>query len=238
MKRKILKGILPVFLTIILMDACKKDDYIKGGTPEDTGRYKNTTTYDVLKSIDLYDTLVQLIDAAGIKDKVNESGTTFFAPNDFSIYRYMNSRTIELQNAEPTAKFALDSLIYYLKNNVNGTRDSMLMYLIKKPLTYDVLTNTGALYETELAGDTVGVSYEYTKDDLLGYNPLVSSVPQIVYFTQLWYPYTVSASTPIGDVPEDVGVRTLCKTSGILTQNGVLNALDMSHTLFFYGTKQ
>lgn len=224
-------------MIVLLISACKKD-YISGGTPEDVNIYKNTTTYDVLKTDPLYDTLVQVIDAAGLKDKINEQGTTFFAPSDYSIFNYLNLRTMVVQVTKPYDKFPLDSLVYYLKNNINNTRDSLLMYLIKQPLSYDVLTNTGTKYATELSGDSVVVSYEYTKDDKLGYNEVVSSVPQVVYFTQLWYPYTVSPSSPAGDIPARIGVRTLVKTSGINTQNGIMNALENSHTLFFYGTKQ
>lgn len=238
MQTRIFHSLLLLLMPALLFYACKKDDYIVGGAPENTNAYKNTSTYDVLKSNDLYDTLVQVIDAAGLTDKINESGTTFFAPTDFSIYAYMNTRTIELQNFNPTAKFALDSLLYYVKNNVRGTRDSLLLYLVKKPLTYDVLTNTGTLYPTELPGDTVVVSYEYTKDDNYGYNNQVSSVPQLVYFTQLWHHYDLSAGNPASAITSKTGIRTLCKTSGIVTKNGVLNSLETSHTLFFYGTKQ
>jgi hypothetical protein len=216
--------------------ACKKD-YIVGGTPGDTNVYSHTTTYDVLKSLPLYDTLIQLIDTAGLKDKVNEQGVTFFAPSDYSIYTYLNLRTIQVQNADPTAKFALDSLFYYLRNNINGTRDSLLMYLVPQPLPYSVLTNTGAFYPTELPGDTAIVSYEYTKDANLGYNPLVSGVPQVVYFTQLWQPYALSDANPAGDITPDIGVHTLCPTSGVVTKTGMINALSNSHTLFFYGTR-
>jgi hypothetical protein len=216
--------------------ACKKD-YIVGGSAENTGAYSRTTTYDVLKSLSLYDTLVQLIDTAGLKDKVNEQGTTFFAPSDYSIYSYLNQRTIQVQNVDPSSKFALDSLFYYLRNNINGTRDSLLMYLVPQALPYSVLTNTGAFYPTELTGDTVIISYEYTKDGNLGYNSLVSGVPQLVYYTQLWQPYDLSDASPAGDITPDIGVHTLCSTSGVVTKTGMINALSNSHTLFFYGTR-
>lgn len=223
---------------LLLLGACKKE-YITGGTPEDINMYKNTSTYDVLKSNPLYDTLVQVIDAAGLKDKINEQGTTFFAPSDYSISSYLTLRTLYVQNTiSQDAKFALDSLVYYVKNNINNTRDSLLMYWVPQPLTYNVLTNTGAKYATGLLGDSVVVSYEYTKNGNLGYNDVVSGVPQVIYFTQLWYPYTISSSTPAGDIPTNIGVRTLVKTSGINTQNGIMNALENSHTLFFYDTRQ
>jgi hypothetical protein len=221
-----------------MFSACKKD-YITGGVTEDVNAYKKMTTYDVLKSSALYDTLVQVIDAGGLKDKINEQGTTFFAPSDYSILGYLVQRTIFVQeNINQDSQFGLDSLLYYVTNNTNGTRDSLLMYLVHQPLSYSVLTNTGTLYPTELAGDTVAISYEYTKDGTLGYNGLVSSQPQVVYFTQLWYHYDLSNDNPASDIPLDIGVHTLCNTSGIITSNGIMNSLSNSHTLFFYNTKK
>lgn len=238
MKKTRLMNCMVWCMALLLLNACKKE-YITGGTPEDMNMYKNTSTYDVLKSDPLYDTLVQVIDAAGLKEKINQQGSTFFAPTDYSISSYLTLRTLYVQNTiNQDAKFALDSLVYYVKNNINNTRDSLLMYWISQPLPYNVLTNTGTKYATGLTGDSVVVSYEYTKNGDLGYNGVVSSVPQVVYFTQLWHPYTVTTSTPAGDIPPNIGVRTLVKTSGINTQNGVMNALENSHTLFFYGTRQ
>ena len=239
MEKNLFITLTTFLIGLLLWSSCKKKDYITGGTTEDVNKYKNTTTYDVLNANPLYDTLVQLIDAAGLKDKINEQGTTFFAPSDYSIYGYLNKRTIYVQqNINQDEQFGLDSLKYYLQNNINGTKDSMLLYLVHTSLPFSALNNTGSLYPTELTGDTVAVSYEYTKDPALGYNPVVSSQPQVVYFTQLWYHYDLSDANPAGDITPDIGIHTLCKTSGIITQNGIMNALENSHVLFFYDTKQ
>ncbi|HEY5464738.1 MAG TPA: hypothetical protein VIJ95_15855 [Hanamia sp.] len=250
MKKIFLINFAAFFTIVLVFTACKKDDYITGGTIENVNTYKDSTTYDVLNSNPLYDTLVQLINAAGIKDKINAQGTTFFAPSNTAILSYLNLRTIYVQNfINQNSAFALDSLIYYLQNNINGTADSMLMYLIDTPLPYSALTNTGALYPTELAGDTAIVSYEFTKSTSIGYynsnpnapstsTPIVSSYPQVVYFTQLWYHYNLSVNNPAGQVPANIGVHDLVRTSGIITQNGILNELDYANPLFFYGTKQ
>ncbi len=223
---------------VLLFSACKKD-YITGGNAEDVNIYKNISTYDYLASNPLYDTLIQVIDAAGFKDKFNEANTALFIPSDYSVYNYLSQRTAVVQETiSQDSFFGLDSLLYYMKNNVNNTRDSLLMYMIAQPLLYSSLTDAGAFYQTELPGDSVVVSYEYTRNDQLGYNGTVSTVPQVVYFTQIWYPYELSSKNTAGDIPESVGVRTLVKTSGLQTRTGIVNALDNSHTLFFYGTKQ
>jgi len=230
---------LMISCIILFLYSCEKNDYIVGGKSQDVNIYKNMSNYDMLKSNPAFDTLVQVIDAAGVKDVINAQGTTFFAPSDYSIFSYLNKRSIYVQNnIDIHGKFGLDSLLYYVSNNINGTKDSLLMYIIKQPLTYDVLKSEGTLYPTALSGDTSVVSYEYTYDEVLGYSSIVSTVPRVVYFTHLWYHYDLNEDNSAGDIPNNVGVRTLVKTSGILTQNGVVNALEFSHTLFFYGTKQ
>ncbi len=239
MKSKILSRILLSACTLALLYSCKKDNYIVGGSVHDVNQFKNTSTYDVLKTNPVFDTLSIIIDAAGMRDKINASGTSFFAPTDYSIYNYLVARTLYVQNKfDQYGKFGLDSLVYYLKNNVNHTADSMSMYLIGKPLTYDVLKPGGTLYPTQLAGDTAVVSYEYTKDGNLGYTTLVSGTPQLVYYTHLWRHFPLTDSYTIDNLQPGDGVHTLVQTSGMLTQNGVMHVLSNSHTLFFYGTNR
>jgi hypothetical protein len=239
MKKSVNQVLIVVGLALLVLASCKKQDYITGGVPEDVNKYKNTSTYDVLAKNPLYDTLVKVIDAAGMKDKINAQGTTFFAPSDYSIYRYLAARTYVVQQTiNQNSSFGLDSLLYYVTNNINGTRDSLSLYLIPQLIKYDQLTETGAYFTTGLAGEKVIISYETTKNTYLGYNSVVSSYPRVVYFTHLWYPYTLNDANPAGDVPLTIGVRTLVTASGLQTQNGIINALANSHILFFYGTKQ
>jgi hypothetical protein len=74
--KKILVNTAFFLILIAALASCKKD-YITGGQIEDVNMYKNNTNYEVLAQDPAYDTLVQLIDAAGLKDKINEPGTTF-----------------------------------------------------------------------------------------------------------------------------------------------------------------
>jgi hypothetical protein len=239
MKKINLSRFLIIAIVVLIFAACKKN-YIIGGKPEDVNKYSNTLTYDVLTSDPLYDTLVRLIDTAGLKDKINTDGTTLFVPTDYAVYNYLFARTLTVQNTiNANSRFALDSLFYYLRNNIKGTRDSLLMYLINKPLSYGNMTITGTLYQTGFIGDTAIVSYEETLDPYLGYNPIVSNIPRVVYYTHLWKHYDLNTTTnTAGKIPANIGVHTLVKTSGIITKNGIIHVLENSHKLFFYGTKQ
>lgn len=230
--------IIAASLLSFLMTSCNKD-YIVGGEKEDVTKYQNTLTFDVLKGNTDYDTLVQVIEAAGLVDEINTANTTFFAPSDYSIFSYLYYRTLFVQgHYDANSTFGLDSLIYYLQNNIDNTRDSLKMYLVNDVLSYDKLTNTGELYSTGLNNDTVAISYEYVRDGELGYNANVSSVPRIVYYYFLWYPYDLNDQNPASDIPESIGVRTRVIQSGLITKNGIINKLEPAHTLFFYNTKR
>jgi hypothetical protein len=243
-----MKNFFPLFLCIaaMLMVSCKKN-YIIGGVPENSNAYDTILSYDVLKALPQYDTLIMLIDTAGLKDQVNKQGVTFFVPSNYSILNYLQQRTVFEQNSNPNAQFGLDSLIYYVVNNINGTRDSLLMYFVNQPLPNSALSANGLQYGTGLPGDTVDISYQYTKSYSSGYGvytstgaftgtgtTIISSVPQIVTFTQLWG--SVPPNTPISQISTTVGIQTIVKSSNIKTANGYIEALDNSHTLFFYGT--
>ncbi|ANH81619.1 hypothetical protein A8C56_12090 [Niabella ginsenosidivorans] len=218
---------------VVLFTSCQKD-YVIGGKNEDESIYKNTLTYDVLKQDPVYDSLIQLIDAAGLQNDINEANTTLFAPSDFAIFNYLNDRTRYVQSAYgDTKKFGMDSLKYYLQNNINGTKDSLKLYIVKPALNYSDLTTTGRFYETGLPNKKVIVSYEETRDPNMGYNPLVSTVPRLVYLSYLTGNYNLSDQNPASDIPSDLGYRVLCKTSGILTKNGIIDELEPAHTLFF-----
>lgn len=224
--------ILVVSMAVLVL-SCRKQNYITGGQLENPK--VNMTTYDYLKgnSMHLFDTLILLIDAAGLQDTINQSGITFFAPTDYSIDNYFLARTLQIQNINPNAVYTLDTLLKY---DLDHVKDSLLMYIVRQPLPYNILTNNGAIYQTALGGDSVVVSFEQTKDPNLGYSPYVSNVPQVEYFTQLWGTPPIPLVAP--NIPTNVGVHTLCQTSGIQTTTGMLNVLENDHTLFFYGTIQ
>lgn len=218
MNHKLIKLFSFVLIATMLF-ACKKD-YISGGE-QDVTIYKSKTTYEFLETNPAFDTLVRVIDAAGLKDAINAQGVTFFPPTDWTIYNYLSVRTQIVQNTiNQYSKWGLDSLLYYVTNNKNNTRDSLKMYLIAQSLTYDKLTENGIKYPTGLTNDSVNVSYKQVTSGL-GYNSNFSSPIKVVYFTHA-NKLNPSLTTPV-----------LCTTSGVLTKNGVVHVLSSSHSLFF-----
>ena len=180
----------------------KKNHYLSGGSLHSSK--VNMTTYDYLKSnsAGLFDTLLLLVDQAGLKDKINQQGVTFFAPTDYSINGYLTSRVEEEQNIDPFRQWTIDSMIKY---EMPKFIDSINIYLVNGSLTYDKLTDNGTLYPTLRQGSDCVVSYEETTDPALGLDPNVSTIPRIVYFTFLLKPLT----PPIiaSEIQSDEGVR-------------------------------
>ena len=168
------------------------------------------------------------LDKAGLKDKINQQGVTFFAPTDYSINNYLNKRAVEEQNIDPFRKWTIDSMIKY---ELPKFVDSLNIYFVQGALSYDQLKENGDLYPTLKTGANCVVSYEETRDEDLGYNPNISNIPRIVYFTFLFKDIT----PPIiaNEISSTDGKHERVQTSGIESTTGVIDVLNNQHTLFF-----
>ena len=71
--------IIVLVLMMLSFASCKKDNYKNDGGKSDP--HVNMTTYDFLKSNPLFDSLVRIIDHAGMKDAVN-GNITFFCNHE------------------------------------------------------------------------------------------------------------------------------------------------------------
>lgn len=106
------KWLIIIFTTAIItvgFTACKKDYYVDGGLAE--AQY-NGSIYDYLASKPyLFDSVVQIIDLAGMKEMLTNDTVTFFCPTDQSIgdamdalnsYRYTNVEdSVHLEDISP-----------------------------------------------------------------------------------------------------------------------------------------
>jgi len=220
--------IISLFAGALIFAACGKNDYRVGGDLHSPNI--NMTTYDYLKSNQdgLFDTLLMLVDLAGIKDKINQQGVTFFAPTDYAINRYVERRTLQLQKTDPFLKWTVDSII---QHELPRFADSLDIYFVKEQLPNSELTRTGKVYKNAKNNEVV-VSYEETTDKNLGKNDNSTVFPRIVYFTYLYQP--LDPGFDVTKITLPVGIRTLVQTSNARTTTGTLHVLQNSHTLFFY----
>lgn len=181
-----------------LLSACKKDDYLKGGSIHNPK--VDMTSFDYLKKNPLFDTLCILIEKAGNKDVINKSGVSFFAPTDYHVSTYIAMKNAQAQLKDEALRYTLDSMIKY---ELNVFRDSIKVHIINEQLPYSSLSATPKVFQTALAGVSAKISYEEVQDEKLGYNPYTGTYPRLVFF-------------------EMNGIRTYCQTSGIVTNTGML----------------
>jgi len=226
--KNITKLIIAFVVASCILAACKKDNYIIGGKLESTTT--TLSTYDYLKNnrFKMFDTLLMLVDKAGVKDVINQQGITFYAPTDFAINNYLQKKSLEAQRINPFARYTIDTLIKY---DLAKFKDSLNTYIIPQKVTYGSLTQSGVVFNTAKQGSQAVISFETTYDPNLGYTSAVSTAPKVEYYTFIKgkLPSVVEASS----IPDTIGVRVLCQTSGLTTSTGQLNVLSNTHVLFF-----
>lgn len=207
---------------LLLLGACKKEYAVDGGTSEER---VNMSTYDYLSSKPVFSSLVHLIDRAGLKDAVNGE-STFFATTNYGVDEYLkamkNLRSVELGDENIT--YTLDSIPLW-------RLDSLKMYIFPQKLNRDQLNTKGAFYQSSYGAMTnirlkLGLSRSYS------YGNYVDYVDYITYTKVIDQDDAdvLDASTiPAGQIDKTVFVQS----SGIVTNNGIVHALDGYHRLFF-----
>ena len=150
----------------------------------------------------MFDTLLLVIDKAGLKDVINQQGITFYAPTDFAINNYLTAKSLLAQKVNPLTQYNIDSLIKY---DLNTFKDSLNAYIIPKTITYSLLTQTGTVFNTAKSGSQAVISYENTYDTNLGYTSAVSTAPRLEYYTFIKGQLPSVIDAP--NIPDTIGVR-------------------------------
>lgn len=214
------KYLIILFLGVAAFWSCNEEYLIDGGVANPN---VNLSTYEYLKTNPIFDTLVILIDKAGLKDKVN-GANTFMAPTDYSIKNFVNAVLSDMRVLDPLAKYTINDIPV-------DTLKKLEAYLIPGALTRDKLTKEGKEY-TSLNGEKRKISLE-PRDIYTGY---LSDKPEFVYFYKKkgtkWDDY---AATGLDKAEQDLNVQV--RTSGIISQTGVVHVLQGNHVAFFYEAK-
>ncbi|PVD51332.1 hypothetical protein DC498_15770 [Terrimonas sp.] len=221
MKKIIIQSILLTGL-LFMFASCKKEFAADGGVSD---AHVNMTTYDYLKSKPIFSSLVTLIDRAGLKDMVN-SNCTFFATTNYGIDEYLkamkNIRAVELDDENIT--YTLDSIPLFRV-------DSLKTYIFDGQLGRDALTTSGKYY-TSKYGDIPNVQFKLWLDRTYNYGAYVDYVDYVAYTKIIGT--DDSKELDINDIPVEERDKTVyVQSSGIITTNGVVHALDGYHRLFF-----
>lgn len=213
------KYIIPILVIIAALISGCNDGYLDDGGVHDP--YYDMTTYEFLQTNPIFDTLVYLIDKAGLKETIN-GDVTFFAPTDYSIKDYVKTKRADIIAQFPFEDFTLDDI------PVQDIRDSLLMYLIPGKINRDDMSEDGKIYTT-LMGNKVAVHLTPLQDE---YADLMTVWPEYVYFTTI---VGEGLDAPDEAVPEEeVDKRNRIQTSGIETNTGAIHVIENSHTLWYF----
>jgi len=179
------------------------------------------TTYEYLQTNAVFDTLVLLIDRAGLKETIN-GDVTFFPPTDFSIKNYLTKKGSDTLALDPFVEWTMEDI------PVQTLRDSLKMYIVPGKINRTELTADTQVYQS-LLGNDVGIA-EIPVDDI--YAGIVSTWPEYIYYTYI----VGNGLDEPGTIPadEEIDKRNVCQTSGIETNTGVIHVLENSHTMFYF----
>jgi hypothetical protein len=212
---------------LLLLVACKKDDYKNDGGVHNPN--VNMTTYDYLKSKPgQFSKLVYLIDKTGLKDVVN-GNITLFAVTDYGVNDYVlvrRARKVKQTNNENLV-YTIDSL------PAAEMKDSLRIYMFNGKINRDQMSRDGVLYDG-LMGPWTGVKFMIRlrrSNDYSQYLPYVD----YVNFTKVNGSRDEEEPDP-DNIPKELrDISFDCQTSGIVTTTGIIHVLSGSHVLMFNG---
>jgi hypothetical protein len=204
-------------LAVLLFTSCQKDHFIGGSLANE---HSELSTYDYLKTNPLFDTLVLLIDKAGLKETIN-SHITFVAPTDYGIKRFLDSRTKELQREQndENIKYTLDSL------KAPELRDSLMAYMFDADIERKDMGNDKLVFKNKV-GEQFAFRLILMVDGNLSAGYSVMNISKVVNGVD---PVPLPSNFPEDDIDPDY----VLQTTGILTTTGVLHVLSNAHTFYW-----
>ncbi|MHA4896852.1 hypothetical protein ACXZ1K_19030 [Pedobacter sp. PWIIR3] len=216
-------GICIIFCVVILA-SCKKDDYKNDGGVSKA--YVDMTTYDYLKSNPKFDSLVKVIDRAGLKDAVN-GNVTFFVTTNYGIVDYVKAK-----KGERAQQIGNENFDFGIKDiPVKELSDSLKTYLFAGQINRDQITVSGKLYNS-LLGAQPNIQYMIRMRRSFEYSNYLNYVDYVNYVKVIG---TVDANElDPNSIPDDQIDRVVeVQTSGIVTKTGIIHVLSGNHRLFF-----
>jgi hypothetical protein len=220
--RKIYKGrywMTGMLLVILLISACKKDDYYLDSGKLDP--HYNGTILDYLKDKPFYfDTLVSVIQLAGMEDVFTKDTITFFAPTDHSI------------------KSTLDELngnLYAQGKDTIKTLQEVAPEVWKKYLSIYIFKGRNELkdypqIDFELLRTYPGQNYASYNNTVMNIGVVYGSANDVKYvgYRQLYLNYIIQPA----QVPKAFSTAPVA-SSNIMPLNGVIHVLSDNH--FYFG---
>lgn len=219
-----MKNTIYILLLLILASSCKKEDYKNDGGVSDP--HVNKTTYDFLKEHGSFDSLVRVIDHAGIKDIIN-SKITLFVTSDYGIREYVSAKKQEkiVEVGDENISFSITDI------PKKELRDSMMIYVYDGLINRENLSTENKFFTSKF-GAIPNVRFNIKLRRTRDFGNYVEYVDYL-NFTKV--NKTVDADEPdYNAIPEaDLDRSFDCQTSGIITTTGIVHVLDNNHRLMF-----
>ncbi|MBS0029186.1 hypothetical protein ACTJJ0_14645 [Chitinophaga sp. 22321] len=209
--------------SLLILAACKKDNYLVDNGGTDLERIRKMPTYEFLKESKVLDTVVLLIDRAGMKDEIN-GDITFFSPTTFGVNSFLAQQTIALQRKynNENIKFTLDSLSadsikFYLRRHIfKGVIDKKALGYTKKPFTN--VSNEGSYF----------LLLEKYYIDVSGIRSTTNRIQIRRVFGQ------ADEDVPAGTENREPDFYAYVQTSEVRTATGMVHVLEANANLGFY----
>ncbi|WP_295117885.1 hypothetical protein [uncultured Chitinophaga sp.] len=225
MKKKLTIATVLLIVFAATFQACKKDDYKNDGGLHNAK--VDMTTYDYLKSKKgIFDSLVYLIDRAGLKEMVN-SDITFFAATNYAVVDFMKAKKIirdQIYNDE-NMPYSMDSI------PLQVLKDSLLTYMFPGKINRDQMTVAGKVLDSKLGAipNTKFIIRLSRREDYGAYLKYVD----YVQLGKIIGTRDDEQADPDNVPPEEKDIIEDCQTSGIITNTGIIHVMFGNHHLFF-----
>ena len=206
-----IKIIIAISAIMLVLAGCSDDYYSDGGLLDENIDVLEVSTMDYLKANEAsFDTLVTLIELTGLEDAINASGSTFMAPQDYSITNYFELAFASLQT--PPA-----SLSEIPQEILDDIKIKLQNYLIpNEKIMREDLSSTYS-YTTTYSGQRA--RYNLLKSDYLGN---VNKGAEIINY---------SLNISDDDSPENYQSVHVA-TSNLQSTNGIIHILNADSHIF------
>ena len=203
---------------------CEKEGYKNDGGK--SVAFVNMTTYDFLKSNPQFDSLVRIIDQAGLQEAIN-GDITFFATTNYGVADYVSAKKQQkiIEVGDENITFTIDDI------PEAELSDSLKLYMYPGAVTRENLNTEGAYFEN-LMGMPDTARYRIQLDRQFSYSDFLDYVDYL-YFIKVIDTYDEEELEPDLIPTGKTDLWEVCQTSGIMTTTGVVHVLNNNHRLFF-----
>lgn len=185
--------------------ACKKDDYLTGGSLHDPVSPLNNMDYLKANQLHQFDTTVMIIERFGLANDVNNA-KTFFAFTDYAINNAITQRLSARLVTNPAATYTLDSLIKDI------SADSIKQYMFNETIELSTAQELKAKPYTSMGNTSMGVLKQLQTSAT--YTTSTKAPTYLLFFVKVR-----GAVDEPGVIPptNESDLTVVCQTTGIKT---------------------